>query len=368
MPPRPLRRAAVLLVAAGLAAACGEEMPQAPADRPASGARDATAPSFSVTEAARDSALAQAESVSAPERSGGGALDASVQATAAGAVQIFEGDRAVVTVAGASTARGEQVAVRGVIDALLFPCVGGCGTSESDNVGATTTIGPAPEDGTLQFVLPLAAGGTGESRVLGSYPSYTIRMDDGIFDSDFNDVILTVDIQPAEDECDFFDESVSDPLLQNDEIQKALHDLFEQSNPDAADVRDQVEMAGYIVERDGQLEFIPASSNQDPQMCRSEFKPGDIPEDVTLEGFVHTHPHTPGDPVPSDGSCAGRTRGVFGNGPSLADIEAARNSPVSTYIVDRDEVHRLPPHFENPRFGTGESPAQFERNPQADCP
>jgi len=347
----------VAAVGVALAAtACGEPAPGASGIASVSGPGARLSASGQVSQAAKDSALAQA----GPETRLATPLSSAV-------VEIHEGDRAVVTVASASTSRGEQVAVQGVITQLLFSCVGGCGTSESDNVGISTTIGPAPADGTLEFILPLAAGGTGLARVSGAYPSYTVEMDDGLVDRDFNDVVLSVEITPAKDDCDLFQGPVSDPLLQNNDIQKALFELFQDSHPDAPNVHDRVEMAGYIVEQDGKLGFVPAGSNQSPQICSSTFTPSDLPAGAKLEGFVHTHPHDAGDPLPADGSCLGKSSGRFGDGASDADVAAALNSSVPTYVVDRDHVHRLPPFFNNSMFGTAADTASFVRNPNANC-
>lgn len=169
------------------------------------------------------------------------------------------------------------------------------------------------------------------------------------------------------DACRFFVETPSDPLLADDSVQVAMARLWEDSNPDAPDVRDQVEMGGYIVERDGQLKLIPFGSNQNPMVCDSTVDPqNEVPDDATLKGVVHTHPHAPGAPVPSTRSCP---RGIpdFGNGPSPEDIEAAQESPVPFYIVDRNEVHRLPAGFQDPRFGPGGGREVFRRNPDAQC-
>lgn len=49
------------------------------------------------------------------------------------------------------------------------------------------------------------------------------------------------------------------------------------------------------------------------------------------------------------------------------NLEAARTSPVPLYIVDGDEVHRVPPFYDSPIFGEDEPIEQLERNLDAVC-
>lgn len=356
----PLPYLSLALVAA-LAAACGQETPQAPDRGPTTLRQALSAAGTTVTPSQKDSGLAQAGTAglrAAPEVSGTMSLGELVEP-----VPVRAGDEAVVTVIGASTSRGEEVAVRGAIEASLFPCVGGCGTSDSDNVGATATVGPAPGDGNLGFILPLGLAGTGVVRVEGSRPSFTVRMDDGIIDFDFDDVVLSVELREGVAGCDFFAGQVDDPLLAADQIQRAFFRLFEESAPEDGS---RFERGGYIVERDGVLELVPAASNDDPRVCSSDFRSADVPADATLRAHVHTHPRAPGEAVPDVTSCPNGEL-HFGDGLGVPDIESARRSEVPLYVVDADEVHRAPAHFLDPELGTGASLEVFARNPDADC-
>lgn len=359
---KPLRYMSLALVVA-LAAACGQEAPPAPDPGPAATLEQAVETArTTLTPAQEDSGSATAGTAglrSAPGVSGTMSLSELVEP-----VPIRAGEEAVVTVIGAETSRAEEVAVRGAIEADLFPCVGGCGTSDSDNVGATATVGPASSDGNLEFILPLGLVGTGVVRVEGSRPSFTVRMDDGIIDFDFDDVVLSVELREAEDRCDFFAGSVDDPLLEDDAVQRALFQLFEASVPEEGG---RFEMGGYIVERDDGLAFVPASSNEDPRVCSSDFRSADLPEGATLRAHVHTHPRAPGEAVPEVASCPNGEL-HFGDGLGVPDIESARRSEVPLYVVDADEVHRAPAHFLDPELGTGASIQVFDRNPDADCP
>lgn len=128
-------------------------------------------------------------------------------------------------------------------------------------------------------------------------------------------------------------------------------------------------MGGYIVEQDGQLDMVPFGSNQSPQVCSSTIDLSEVPAGATLVGLVHTHPHTPGAPVPTDGSCSGNTAPgmVYGNGPSKADLDAAATSPYPLYVIDPDEVHRVPPHYGSPVGDPAASIQNLTRNPDAEC-
>jgi hypothetical protein len=107
-------------------------------------------------------------------------------------IPLRAGDRARVMVMSASTTRCERVATSEAVDTVALTEVGTCRGAQNYGVGAIAVLGPAARDGALRVYLPLAAGGAGLGKVIGTYPSYTVRLDDGLFDGDFDDVILNV--------------------------------------------------------------------------------------------------------------------------------------------------------------------------------
>lgn len=129
--------------------------------------------------------------------SGAAGSSPTLSAEAAVAIMIHAGESATVTVTSASTSRCETIGVSGAIqDGDIFPLgIGGCGGTESDNVGQVVTIGPAAADGTLSF--SISSSPSSVARVGGSFPDYTVNLDDGLFDFDFDDVVLAVHVQAS---------------------------------------------------------------------------------------------------------------------------------------------------------------------------
>lgn len=99
---------------------------------------------------------------------------------------IGAGQSAVITVRSVETSRCESVAVRGVITQVLFENVGACG-----GIGRTITIGPAAAAGFLHFYFS-TSNSSSDSTLEDRAPDYTVGIDDGIYDQDFDDVILSV--------------------------------------------------------------------------------------------------------------------------------------------------------------------------------
>jgi hypothetical protein len=114
---------------------------------------------------------------------------------AVASIPVYEGDSVTVRVSGVSTARCEAVAVRGGLTRTLFSAVGRCGSPQM-GLGQSVTIGPVPADGELTFYLSTVPSG-GLARITGSEPEYEVEMDDGLYDADFNDVVLAVTVHGA---------------------------------------------------------------------------------------------------------------------------------------------------------------------------
>lgn len=156
------------LVAFGVVA-CTESGPERPVTGPALQLRTAS-----------DSAafLAQrSEGVSPQSHSGG--------------VTIHAGESAVMTITSAECASiGSVLTVSGALS----------GTISNDacrDVGATLTLGPAGADGFLFFEHNDPRFGPGSFQFTGTHPSFTVFMEDGFGDGDFNDSVISVELLTA---------------------------------------------------------------------------------------------------------------------------------------------------------------------------
>ena len=104
----------------------------------------------------------------------------------ADSIPIAAGQSAVITVRSVETSRCEAVAVSGVITQVLFENVGICG-----GIGRRVTIGPAATNGFLHFYFSTSSTSS-DSTLEDRTPDYTVGIDDGIYDQDFDDVILSI--------------------------------------------------------------------------------------------------------------------------------------------------------------------------------
>jgi|GEM_PF-4289770 len=118
----------------------------------------------------------------------------SLSAAAAG-IPVQAGQRLVITVTGAESSRCEDVSVTGAINELVLHEVGGCYGNPNYGIGKTATTSAAAADGTVDVIMSTGAGGTGLSQISGSYPDYTVALDDGLYDADYNDVVLSVHVE-----------------------------------------------------------------------------------------------------------------------------------------------------------------------------
>lgn len=156
------------LVAFGMVA-CTESGPERPVTGPALQLRTAS-----------DSAafLAQrGESVSPQSHSGG--------------VTIHAGESAVMTITSAECASiGSVLTVSGALSGTIS-------TDACRDVGASLTLGPAAADGLLFFEHNDPRFGPGSFQFTGTHPSFTVFMEDGFGDGDFNDSVISVEILTA---------------------------------------------------------------------------------------------------------------------------------------------------------------------------
>ncbi len=268
-----------------------------------------------------------------------------------GVVAIHAGDMAVVTVVSASTARCESVGVFGVISQTLFSGVGSCG-----GVGRSTMIGPAPTDGSLFFAL--TSSSRSQALVDGQFPDYTVRLDDGLFDADFDDVILSVKIRTP---CP--PGSSGDAVLDALEASVGLVDALSTSRPDLPP-GSRREVGGLVWQRaDGTFftSIVPPGPGTtecrfDGNFAEAGRRPPE-PGAVAVAKF-HTHPHLHDDPVygcasaggtrfaqfPGDRGQVPRARPDQNGGGSPRDWDEGTSDGFPMYVINAaGRVYRLDP-------------------------
>ncbi len=114
-------------------------------------------------------------------RSGGPLLDSHF-----GGVTVHAGETAIITIVSAECAGiGDVLTVSGTLSGTVS-------TDACRDVGATLVVGPAGADGFLEFVLLDQRFGSGTFLFFGNHPNFTVLMEDGFGDGDFNDAVLSV--------------------------------------------------------------------------------------------------------------------------------------------------------------------------------
>lgn len=218
-----------------------------------------------------------------------------------GVAELFSGDRVNIRIVDAECSGvGDVLTVSG-------PVSGTVSTDACFDIGRSLDLGPALASGALSFVLSDPRFGSGPFRVSGTYPNYTVECEDGFGDLDFNDNILSVVVTP--DLCNLFGSNpTGDASLDDPAVQQELKHLWGHSDPADPVQSNRHEQGGYIVNRNGQREIVEFASNTSPSVCSATITGQEIQaiqqSGGTIEGFVHTHPHTPGTPAP-DPTCPG---------------------------------------------------------------
>jgi hypothetical protein len=268
-------------------------------------------------------------------------LRLAASALQAGVAELFSGDRVNIRIVDAECS--------GVGDVLTIsgPVSGTVSTDACFDIGRSLDLGPAPASGALSFILTDPRFGSGPFRVSGTYPNYTVECEDGFGDLDFNDNILSVVVTP--DLCNLFGSNpTGDAPLDDPAVQQELKHLWGHSDPTNPEQHKRFEQGGYIVNRNGQREVVEFASNSSPSVCSATVTGQEITaiqqSGGTIEGFVHTHPHTPGTPVP-DPSCPnyGNPNFHMGDGVSIRDEEIMDASPFPGYVMDQKHMHRMDP-------------------------
>ena len=297
--------------------------------------------------------MTQADSMSFLERRGMEGSDGStlVQASAAGGIPIDSGEIVTVTIVSAECSGvGDVLEVHGPVSGVVS-------TDACVEVGASRTFGPSPSDGELTFTLTDQRFGSGPFRVSGSFPNYTVEMEDGFGDGDFNDNVLSVVFE--EPPCP----PTGDPVLDDPGVRSGMSDLFSQSNPDAPNQGDRIEKTGLIYRRPDGSVYLQPFVPQSPDNCGFEWG---IIEPVVgadaLTGRFHTHPYTPGEMVVVCGQTVldppmGTDYPRFGGAP-LRDWEELRAfndrlqsqgfPPVRDMVMDKNSVSILDPSVTTP--------------------
>ena len=273
-----------------------------------------------------------------------------VQATAGSGIAIDSGEIVTVTIVSAECSGvGDVLEVHGPVSGVV--------STDACVELASRTFGPSPGDGELTFTLTDQRFGSGTFRVSGSFPSYTVEMEDGFGDGDFNDNVLSVVFE--EPPCP----PTGDPVLDDPGVRGGMSNLMTQSNPDAPNQADRVEKAGLIYRRPDGSVYLQPFVTQAPDNCGFEW--GIIQPLVgsdVLIGRFHTHPYVPGEMVVACGQTAldppvGTDYPRFGGAP-LRDWEELRAfndrlqsqgfPPVRDMVMDKNGVSLLDPSVTAP--------------------
>ena len=103
---------------------------------------------------------------------------------------IYKGESITLTFVSSECAGVPDVMeVRGPVAAVL-------GNNACVDPWPPQTLGPSPSDGILDFVLTDPRFGRGPYAVTGTYPDYTVYVEDGFMDFDYNDNILACHFTP----------------------------------------------------------------------------------------------------------------------------------------------------------------------------
>lgn len=317
-----LARTGALLAVAALLGACDSPHPTEPLvpDMPT-----LTASEELLT--AEDSARFLAE-----RRANPGARSQSLQSFGGG-ITIRKGSSVTVTVISSECAsKGTQLVVSGA--------TGGVVTSDACyDAGATATFGPAEGSGELFFAMVDPRFGTGSFQVSGSHPSYTVYMEDGYGDGDYNDAVLSVTVEG--EDCPLFDSPTGDPALDDPDIQAGIKEIWEKSDVDNPRWAERKEHSGYYVEKNGEVFFVEKVYLKEPSICGVASDPDQRrqleEQGYRIVGDIHTHPLEPGQyKNPGCDNFASEILNVA-EGPSTGDYETweAQNAAYPHYVITK---------------------------------
>ena len=201
-------------------------------------------------------------------------------------ISLLAGDSLLVTVV-STDCSGDPETVRayGVISGTLASS--SCATLP----GTVVKVGPATTNGTVSFRATHQSFGEGPSgQVSGFFPNFTVGMNDGYGDTDYNDVVISVQVI-------FHCPPTTDSVLNTDSVRLGLSDALIRSNPNATPGTGLKREHGGIIWRapDGhiytQLVFDPNSTEctYDPKVLIPAALSPPIDSSEALATF-HAHP------------------------------------------------------------------------------
>lgn len=273
-------------------------------------------------------------------------------AAAVTSISLLAGDSLLISVVSTDcSGNPETVTVYGVISSIVASS--SCATLP----GTVVKVGPATTNGTVSFKATHQSYGEGPSgQVSGFFPDFTVGMNDGYGDTDYNDVVISVHVI-------FHCPPTSDPILNTDSVRLGLSDALIRSNPNAQPGSGLKREYGGIIWRapDGhiytQLVFDPNSTEctYDPQVLQQAAGSPPIDSSEALATF-HTHPSgnfetTYGCPgfaqSPNDGKVPAKAfpdNPASGGGSVDGDWKSLSGYPM--YVITKtNRIYRLDPQW-----------------------
>jgi hypothetical protein len=241
-------------------------------------------------------------------------------------ITVCQGDTVTVTITSAECS--------GIGDVLYFGGVLTLVVSHDAcfDVGATTTV-IASSRGPIWPILDDPRFGYGTFRVEGALPQFTVYVEDGYGDGDFDDNILTIRIGHPTDCAPYpHDEDLENPAVRDWLNTEFLRGAIEGNEPN-----------GWIYKNDATGEYVFQSDLVSPRSACWVDMPATVPSKPghTVVAGYHGHILPPGSHPPA--SCGLDPRGTILNGPSAFDRNATRVTGVKHYIVDENELHTVQP-------------------------
>ena len=237
-------------------------------------------------------------------------------------IPVNVGDVVTVTIVSANcSGQGSITAVSGVLSGVVS-------TNACHDQGASITLGPSPGAGSLTFSITDPRFGSGSFQVSGSFPNYTVGLDDGYGDGDFNDNVLSVVIARR---C-----VTGNPILDDPAVRQDILNALTQSGV-GGPAQSRREIGGYVYQQpDGSYRARPRST-PDPNATPCSTAPGgpEVQPGETLAGVWHTHPFAAGDTLPPNCHPGQNVTAVYDNqrrGGGASPIGTSRASSTLTCL------------------------------------
>jgi hypothetical protein len=286
-------------------------------------------------------------------------------------ISLEAGDSIYVTVESTDcSGNPETVTVYGAISGVVVS--GSC----PNLPGTQIKLGPAAAVGTISFKATHQSFGQGPSgSVSGFYPNMTVGMNDGYGDTDYNDVIISVQVV-------FHCPPTADSVLNNTAVLDALKDAMIRSEPFATPGSGlKKEYAGLIWRApDGhlwtQLVYDPNATECNFPMQTLSNAAGITPPDSSeVVSFFHTHPSVDNEPTygcvnwaqtPNDGKKVAHALPDDPQSGGGSPGDWAGLSSYSAYVITKsNHVYRLDPQWANNR---SQNPNKWNLQGLHQCP